>query len=85
MRVPAGYRAPSAAGLARQHRARGGVIDSVPTIMHVKMTDLLQNTSSEINVTQIKYDVEVPDALFDPTRLPKLVDDSVWPKVGATP
>lgn len=62
------------------------VVDGVPTVLHVKMTDLMGNTSTDINVTQIKYDVDVPDGFFDPDRLPKLVDDPLWQAGGsATP
>lgn len=58
-------------------------VDGVPTILHAKMTDLIENTSTDLNVTQIKYDTEVPDALLDPSHLPKLVDDPAW-QAGTT-
>jgi len=60
-------------------------VDGVPTVLHVQMADLLSKTSTDLNVTQIKYDVAIPDTLFDPDHLPKLLDDPVWQAGGATP
>jgi hypothetical protein len=57
-------------------------IDGVPTVLHVQMTDLESNTSTDLNVSQVQYDVPVPDSLFDPQHLPHLADDPVW-QVGA--
>ena len=62
------------------------MVDGTPTILHVQMKDLEGNTSSDLNVTQIKYDVNVPDALLEPQSLPKLADDPLWKaSVPATP
>lgn len=60
-------------------------VDGAPTVLHVKMTDLLGNTSTDLNVTQIKYDVQVPDSLFDPQNLSKLADDPLWQAGGGAP
>jgi hypothetical protein len=57
-------------------------IDGVPTVMHAKMTDLMDNTSTGLTITQIKYDVPISDALLDPQRLPSLPDDPIWQTVG---
>ena len=61
------------------------VVDGVPTILHVQLKDLEGKTSTDLNVSSIKYDVEVPDSVFDPLRLPALADDPVWKAGGATP
>ncbi len=53
-------------------------IDDAPTVLHVQMTDLEVNSSTNMNVSQVQYDVQVPDALFEPQHLPQLADDPVW-------
>jgi hypothetical protein len=60
-------------------------IDGVPTILHVQMKDLEGKTSTDLNVSSVKYDVEVPDSVFDPGQLPALADSPIWKAGGATP
>ncbi len=60
------------------------VISGMPTVMHVQMKDLEANTSSDLNLSQVQYDVELPDTLFDPDHLPRLTDTAEWAPVGAT-
>ena len=59
------------------------VIDGSPTVLHVQMKDVQANTSTDLNVSKVQYDVALPDSLFDPTYLPKLADDPVWQSGGA--
>jgi hypothetical protein len=61
------------------------VIDGVPTILHVQLKDLEGKTSTDLNVSSVKYDVDVPDSVFDPDRLPALADDPLWKAGGVTP
>jgi hypothetical protein len=60
-------------------------IDGVPTILHVQMKDLEGKTSTDLNVSSVKYDVEVPDSVFDPGQLPALADSPIWKAGGAKP
>jgi len=57
-------------------------IDGMPTVLHVQMKDLEANTSSDLSITQVKYDVEIPDTLFDPQSLPRLTDNAQWQSGG---
>jgi hypothetical protein len=57
-------------------------INGMPTVMHVQMKDLDANTSSDLNVSELQYDVELPDTLFDPDRLPRLTDKAEWSPAG---
>jgi outer membrane lipoprotein-sorting protein len=61
------------------------VIDGVPTFLHVQLKDLEGKTSTDLNVSSVKYDVDVPDSVFDPDRLPALADDPLWKAGGVTP
>ncbi len=61
------------------------VVDGVPTILHVQLKDLEGKTSTDLNVSSVKYDVEVPDSVFDPDRLPALANDPLWKAGGVNP
>jgi len=50
-------------------------IEGVPTILHLRMNDVMMNTSSDMKITNVDYDAPVPDALFDPKQLPKVLDN----------
>jgi outer membrane lipoprotein-sorting protein len=54
------------------------VVDGVPTPLQIRMLDKQQNTSTEFQVSEVHYDVDVPDALFDPQRLAQAVTSSLW-------
>jgi hypothetical protein len=53
-------------------------IDGVPTLIRIQMQDLQGKSSTEIRVSNVAYDVALPDALFDPMRLPVAVNAPVW-------
>lgn len=53
-------------------------IDGVPTPIRIEMKDLHGKSSTEIRVSDVRYDTQVPDALFDPTKLPMAVHSPVW-------
>jgi len=53
-------------------------IQNVPTITRIVMTDVQMDTSSEIDVTSVKYDKEAPAKLFDPSKLPNAAADKFW-------
>jgi outer membrane lipoprotein-sorting protein len=60
------------------------VIDGVPTVLHVQLKDLEGKTSTDLDVSSVKYDVEVSDSIFDPMYLPSLADDKLWKEGGVT-
>ena len=53
-------------------------IDGVPTPIRIQMKDLLSKSSTELHMNDIRYNVEVPDALFDPVNLPTAANSPVW-------
>jgi hypothetical protein len=53
-------------------------VDGVPTAMDVVLKDLQAGTQTEIGITQIKYDVKIPDDVFDPLTFPRLLDSIAW-------
>jgi Outer membrane lipoprotein-sorting protein len=61
-----------------EHYENVMTIQNIPTITKVVMKNVQQGGSSEINVTSVKYDKEVPKKLFDPANLSKAADDQFW-------
>jgi outer membrane lipoprotein-sorting protein len=55
-------------------------VDGTPTLLAIVMKDKQANTSTELQVSEVQYDVKIPDDLFDPARLPSISEHPVWPK-----
>lgn len=53
-------------------------IDGVPTPIRIQMNDLQGKSNTEIRVSDVRYNVEVPDILFDPVKLPMAASSPVW-------
>jgi hypothetical protein len=58
-------------------------IDGVPTPIRIQMQDLQGKSSTEMRVSDVRYDVEVPDALFDPMKPPTAATSPVWQSANA--
>lgn len=54
------------------------VIDGIPTPLRIRMQDVQQKTSTELNVSEVRYNVDIPDALFDPEGLPQVAAHPLW-------
>lgn len=67
-----------AGGLWKTETFEEAVIDGVPTAIRIQMKDLQGKTSTEIRVSDVRYNVEVPDALFDPQTLSTAAMSPVW-------
>jgi len=52
---------------------RMSVIDGVPTAQRIRMEDVQQGGSSELQISELHYDAVVPDDVFDPAMLPQLL------------
>ncbi len=50
-------------------------IQGHPTTTHIRMENKQEGGSSELRVSDVRYDVELPDALFDSTTLAEAVDE----------
>lgn len=58
-------------------------IEGVPTPRQITMHDVQRQTSTRLTIDQVRYNVTVPDALFDPAQLPQAATSSVWQAVAA--
>jgi len=54
------------------------VIDGTPTVLQFRMQDKMENTSTTLRVSGVRYDTPVPDDLFDPQRLPVVSKHPLW-------
>jgi hypothetical protein len=54
------------------------VVNGVPTALQIVMKDLEGHGSTELNVSEVDYDLALPDELFDPNRLPLVSREGIW-------
>jgi outer membrane lipoprotein-sorting protein len=59
------------------------VIDGVPTVLTVSMEDVQAKSRTTIDVTDFKYDAQVPDGFFEPAALPQAAASPLWPALAA--
>ena len=59
------------------------VIDGIPTPLRIRMQDLQAKTSTELDVSEVRYDVDIPDSVFDPEHLPELAEHPLWNAYGS--
>jgi hypothetical protein len=62
-------------------------VDGVPVAVHTLIESKVDGGKTEIQVADVHDDVDIPDTLFDPTRLGQVVADPFWqaPVVAPTP
>lgn len=65
--------------------AKVAVIDGVPTVMTTKIDDIQSKNSSTLNVTDVRYDVEIPAGLLEPMGLPKAASSPLWSSLKGAP
>ncbi len=53
-------------------------IDGVPTALKINMQDIPGGSSSEIKVTDVSYDVDLPEDVFGPEKLSSIADAALW-------
>jgi hypothetical protein len=63
--------------------ARVTRIQDVPTPLSMRMENAQEGSSTELEVTAVRYDVELPDVLFDPARLDQALASPVWGAASA--
>jgi outer membrane lipoprotein-sorting protein len=54
------------------------VINGVPTVLRIRMEDHFQGTSTELRVSDVRYDATIPDELFDPQKLREASTHPLW-------
>lgn len=46
--------------------------------MHVRVDDVQTNDWSDFKVDDLHYQVEIPEEVFDPGKLPDVIKNPVW-------
>ena len=54
------------------------VVEGVPTALRILMKEVQQDTSTELSIRAVDYDKALPDRLFDPARLPLVLNEDIW-------
>jgi outer membrane lipoprotein-sorting protein len=57
-------------------------IEGVPTPLLVRMEDVRADSSSEFRVSEVRFNIDIPDTLFDPANLSRAADSDVWRNLG---
>ena len=60
-------------------------IDGVPVATSTRIEDKVDGGKTEMQVSDVRADVEIPDALFDPSRLGQVADNPFWQAVAVSP
>jgi outer membrane lipoprotein-sorting protein len=58
-------------------------IDGVPTPVRIVMKDLQGKTSTEQRISEVRYGIDIPDAIFDPMKLPVVANSPLWQSSAA--
>ncbi len=53
-------------------------INGIPTPLRIRMVDVQQDGSTELLMSGVRYDAELPDELFDPDGLPQVIASPLW-------
>jgi outer membrane lipoprotein-sorting protein len=59
------------------------LINDKPTPLRIRMHDVQKDTSTEFRVSDIRTDVDIPDELFDPEHLSRVVEAPVWQRFSS--
>jgi outer membrane lipoprotein-sorting protein len=59
--------------LWKVERYENATVQGVPTPVRISMEDKQTGNSTELRASNVQYDVQIPDQLFDPARLPNTV------------
>jgi len=51
-----------------EHFDQVTVLDGIPTPLRVRMHEVQQDTTTILQMSEVTYNVDLPDALFDPQR-----------------
>ena len=60
-------------------------INGVPVATRTRIENKVDGGNSEMQVSDVRSDVAIPDTLFDPTRLGQVVNDQFWQTVVVSP
>jgi outer membrane lipoprotein-sorting protein len=54
------------------------VIGGIPTPLRIVMKDLLNDTQTVLDISRVRYDVDIPGDLFNPETMSRAADSMLW-------
>ena len=72
------YYAPSGDLWKTESFENVSVIEGVPVALRIEMKDVKGNTSTELTLSEVDYDVDIPDAVFYPKQLSQVAAHPLW-------
>ena len=61
-----------------EHVAQVTIIDGVPTPLHVRRHDVQTDSTTALPMTEVTYDVTLPEEMCDPKQFRTTVAAPVW-------
>ena len=61
------------------------VIDGASIATRTRIDNKVDGGNSEMQVSDVRSDIDIPDTLFDPTRLGQVADDPFWQTLTVSP
>lgn len=61
------------------------VVDGAPVATRTRIENKVEAGNTEIEVSDVRGDVDIPDSLFDPSRLGQVAADPFWQSLAASP
>jgi hypothetical protein len=74
---------PSGALWKTEHFRDVSTVDGVPTVLDLRMIDEQSGGQSELHVDDVRYDVDLPDELFERAHLRGAAEAPIWSSVRA--
>jgi hypothetical protein len=71
--------------VVKTERFEINTIDGVPVATRTRVEDKVGGGTTEMQVSDIRTDIAIPDTLFDPSRLGQIVNDPFWQSLAAGP
>jgi outer membrane lipoprotein-sorting protein len=57
------------------------IINGIPTPLRIQMRDVQNEMTSVFDVSEVRFDLDIPKDLFSPKMLPKAADSPFWKKL----
>jgi len=75
----------AADALLKTERFDVQAVDGALLPIKLRVENKIENTNTELHVSDVHYDIDVPDRLFDPSKLGQVADDPFWQSEAANP
>jgi outer membrane lipoprotein-sorting protein len=60
------------------------VVNGIPTPLRIVMKDVQNDTESVFDVSEVRYDIDIPKDLFNPGSLSRAADSSFWEELESS-